>query len=147
MKGIISADIIVSKIKYIRGHKVMLDKDLAALYEVETKALNQAVARNLDRFPEDFMFRLSIEEFDNLKSQIVTSSWGGTRKPPSAFTEQGVAMLASVLNSPRAIQVNIQIIRILSGFDRWYHHMRIYERKSKLWKINTMGSSGSCFRR
>ena len=112
MKEIISADSIVSKINYIRGCKVMLDKDIAALYGVETKVLNQAVARNPGRFPKDFMFRLSIREFRNLKSQFVTSSWGGTRKPPSAFTEQGVAMLASVLNSPRAIQVNIQIIRV-----------------------------------
>jgi hypothetical protein len=111
MKEIIPSDIILSKIYFIRGHKVMLDKDLAELYEVGTRVLNQAVNRNIARFPDDFMFQLTADEFKNLISQIVTSSWGGTRKPPSAFTEQGVAMLSSVLNSERAIQVNIQIMR------------------------------------
>jgi len=96
----------------IRGHKVMLDADLAALYGVETKVLVQAVKRNLSRFPDDFMFQLTKEEFDVLRSQTVTSrSWGGRRYPPYAFTEQGVAMLSSVLRSQRAIQVNIQIMR------------------------------------
>lgn len=96
----------------VRGHKVMLDADLAALYGVETKVLVQAVKRNLARFPEDFMFRLTKEEFDALRSQSVTSSsWGGRRYPPYAFTEQGVAMLSSVLRSDRAVQVNIQIMR------------------------------------
>ncbi len=89
----------------------MLDRDLAELYNVETKVLNQAVHRNSDRFPEDFMFQISRDEFSNLKSQIVTSSWGGRRTLPFAFTEQGVAMLSSVLRSKRAVQVNIQIIR------------------------------------
>jgi len=84
---------------------------LAKLYGVQTRVLNQAVSRNTDRFPEDFVFRLNIEEFTNLKSQIVTSSWGGRRKPPRAFTEQGVAMLSSVLKSPRAIGVNSAIMR------------------------------------
>jgi len=102
---------ITSKIYLIRGHKVMLDRDLAKLYRVETKVLKQAVKRNVDRFPEDFMFELAKDEFENLRSQIVTSSWGGTRYPPMAFTEQGVAMLSSVLNSKRAIKVNIQIMR------------------------------------
>ena len=102
---------IANKVLIIRGIKVMLDQDLAELYGVETKILNQAVSRNSDRFPEDFMFRLSKEEFDNLRSQIVTSSWGGRRTPPYTFTEQGVAMLSSVLKSKRAVQVNIQIIR------------------------------------
>jgi hypothetical protein len=92
----------------------MLDKDLAELYDVETKALNQAVKRNLLRFPEDFMFQLSEQEFQNLRSQIVTASWGGRRTPPYAFTEQGVAMLSSILNSERAILVNIHIIRIFT---------------------------------
>mgnify|MGYP001048090301 CR=1 FL=1 len=96
----------------LRGCHVMLDEDLAALYSVKTKALVQAVKRNLDRFPEDFMFQLSAEEFANLRSQIVTSSsWGGRRYPPYAFTEQGVAMLSSVLHSKRAILVNIEIMR------------------------------------
>jgi hypothetical protein len=89
----------------------MLDRDLAELYEVETRTLNQAVRRNIKRFPDDFMFQLNKAEFENLKSQIVTSSWGGIRKMPLAFTEQGVAMLSGILNSDRAIQVNIQIMR------------------------------------
>jgi hypothetical protein len=89
----------------------LLDEDLAHLYGVQTRVLNQAVSRNADRFPEDFVFRLNADEFANLKSQIVTSSWGGRRKPPRAFTEQGVAMLSSVLKSLRAISVNIAIRR------------------------------------
>ncbi|HSM92618.1 MAG TPA: ORF6N domain-containing protein [Anaeromyxobacteraceae bacterium] len=96
----------------VRGHRVMLDSDLAALYGVATKKLNQAVSRNADRFPSDFMFRLEYEEVRNLRSQIVTSSsWGGPRWRPYAFTEQGVAMLSSVLRSPRAVEVNIEIMR------------------------------------
>jgi hypothetical protein len=96
----------------VRGHKVMLDADLAALYGVATKVLVQAVKRNIARFPDDFMFQLTKEEFDDLRSQIVTSSsWGGRRYRPYAFTEQGVAMLSSVLRSDRAIHVNIQIMR------------------------------------
>ena len=90
----------------------MLDKDLADLYQVSTGVLNQAVARNLKRFPEDFMFQLSDQEWSNLISQIVISRWGGIRKLPYAFTEQGVAMLSGILNSDRAIAVNIQIMRI-----------------------------------
>ena len=92
----------------------MLDSDLAELYGVETRVLNQAVQRNFNRFPEDFMFQLSEEEWTNLKSQFVTSSWGGRRKLPNVFTEHGVLMLSSVLNSNQAIQVNIQIVRIFS---------------------------------
>jgi len=95
----------------IRGHKVMLDNDLAMLYGVEAKALNRAVKRNLKRFPGDFMFQLSEGEFNNLKCQIGTSRWGGRRYLPYAFTEQGVAMLSSVLHSDRAIQVNVEIMR------------------------------------
>ena len=89
----------------------MIDRDLAELYGVETRALNQAVRRNIERFPSDFMFQLNGSESKNLLSQIVISSWGGTRQMPLAFTEQGVAMLSTVLNSERAVQVNIQIIR------------------------------------
>ena len=103
--------IIQNKIYEIRGQRVMLDFDLAALYQVTTSALNQAVKRNIKRFPDDFMFQLSKGEFDNLKSQIVTSSWGGTRKPPYAFIEQGLAMLSGLLNSDVAIHVNIMIMR------------------------------------
>jgi hypothetical protein len=99
------------KILMIRGHKVMLDRDLAELYRVETKVLKQAVKRNLTRFPSDFMFPLTTQELAILRSQIVTSSWGGNRYIPYAFTEQGIAMLSSILNSERAIQVNIQIMR------------------------------------
>jgi len=107
-------EIIMNKIYLIRGMKVMLDKDLAELYCVETKALKQQVKRNLNRFPGDFMFELTREEFDHLRSQIVTSRWGGARYLPMVFTEQGVAMLSSVLRSDQAISVNIQIMRIFT---------------------------------
>jgi len=101
-----------SKILRLRGETVLLDDDLAELCGVPTKALNQAVGRNLDRFPADFMFRLTTREFRNSRSQIVTSSrWGGRRHPPRAFTEQGVAMLSSVLRSSQAVQVNVEIMR------------------------------------
>lgn len=100
-----------SLIHLIRGQKVMLDRDLAALYGVSTGAFNQAVRRNLDRFPEDFMFQLTGQETENLKSQFVTSSWGGSRKPPSVFSEHGVSMLSAVLRSDRAVQMSIAIIR------------------------------------
>ncbi len=99
------------QILLLRGQKVMLSTDLAMLYEVEPRVLNQAVKRSIERFPEDFMFQLTQDELANLKSQSVISSWGGSRALPYAFTEQGVAMLSSVLNSPRAVQVNIAIMR------------------------------------
>ena len=102
---------IQNKIFEIRGQKVMLDFDLAEMYEVETKVLKQAIKRNVNRFPSAFMFTLTQKEFQGLRSQIVTSNRGGTRYMPYAFTEQGVAMLSSVLNSEKAIQVNIIIIR------------------------------------
>ena len=112
MDIVIEQDVIEGKIYMVRGHKVMLSTDLADLYGVEPKVLVQAVKRNLDRFPKDFMFQLTNQEFTNLKSQIVTSSWGGIRRAnPYAFTEQGVAMLSSVLRSKRAVQVNIAIMR------------------------------------
>jgi hypothetical protein len=104
-------EIINNKIHLIRNQKVMLDFDLAFLYQIETKRLKEAVRRNIDRFPEDFMFELTKEEFDNLRSQFATSSYGGTRYMPCAFTEQGVAMLSSVLNSKKAIEINIAIMR------------------------------------
>ena len=108
----IPIEIIEKKIYLIRNQKVMLSVDIAELYGVETRALNQAVKRNIERFPEDFMFQLNDSEFQNLKSQIVTSSWGGMRRAnPYAFTEQGIAMLSSVLKSDRAIKVNIEIMR------------------------------------
>ncbi len=107
-------EIVMNKIYYIRGQKVMLDRDLAELYGVTTGNLNKAVNRNIRRFPEDFMFQLNDEEFKNLMFQNGISSWGGTRKLPNAFTEQGVAMLSGVLSSDRAISVNIQIMRIFT---------------------------------
>ena len=109
--SIVSLEQIANKIYHVRGVKVMLDRNLAELYEVETRVLNQAVKRHLKRFPDDFMFQLTSQEFRDLKSQFVTSSWGGIRKMPFAFTEQGVAMLSGILNSDRAINVNIQIMR------------------------------------
>ena len=113
-KSMIPEEVITNKIYLIRNQKVMLDRDLAELYQGDTKVLKQAVKRNLNRFPEDFMFELTKNEFDNLRSQIVTSSWGGSRYLPLVFTEQGVAMLSSVLKSERAIAVNIKIIRIFT---------------------------------
>ncbi len=110
--SIVPAERITQAILIVRGHKVMLDQDLASLYGVQTKVLIQAVKRNIGRFPADFMFQLTDQEFANLRSQSVTSSaWGGRRYPPYAFTEQVVAMLSSVLNTERAIEVNIAIMR------------------------------------
>ena len=108
---LISLEVIEHRIFLIRGQKVILSLHIADMYGVEHKVLMQAVKRNRDRFPNDFMFQLSKEEFENLKSQIVTSRWGGLRKHPYAFTEQGVAMLSSVLRSKRAIHVNVAIMR------------------------------------
>ena len=104
-------ELVATKIFLVRGRKVMLDKDLAGLYGVETFNLNKAVKRNIDRFPEDFMFQLTMEEYKNLIFQNGRSNWGGRRHLPYAFTEQGVAMLSSVLKSKRAIWVNIAIMR------------------------------------
>ncbi len=110
-KSIIPIERIASRIYLIRDEKVMLDADLAELYDVPTKRLNEQVKRNLKRFPDDFMFQLTPEEFEILRSQIAASSWGGRRTAPYAFTEQGVAMLSSVLHSDRAIDINVAIIR------------------------------------
>ena len=153
--------IIQNKIYELRGQKVMLDFDLAELYEVETKILNQAVKRNNDRFPKDFMFRLTSrewkvlrsqivtleagmedipgsfakplnidkEEFTNLKSQIVTSSWGGSRKLPYAFTEHGVTMLASILRSAKAVKMNIAIVRAFIALRQIALHHKDLARK------------------
>lgn len=127
----------MSKIYLIRGMKVMLDRDLAELYKVTTSNLNLAVKRNLKRFPDDFMFQLNAEEFKNLILQIETSSWGGTRKLPYAFTEQGVAMLSGLLSSDRAIAVNIQIMRVFTRIrqllaDNTEIRLEIEKIKSKL---------------
>lgn len=111
---IIPDEVVTNKIILLRNQKVMLDKDLALLYGIETKQLKRQVNRNIERFPADFMFKLNDTEFEILRSQFGTSSWGGNRISPLAFTEQGVAMLSSVLNSPTAIRVNIEIIRIFT---------------------------------
>ena len=136
-RSLVPDEVITSKIYFIRDKNVMLDKDLAELYGVETRVLNQAVQRNKERFPEDFMFQLNAKEFEILISQFVTSSWGGTRKMPYAFTEQGVAMLSSVLRSKQAIKVNIQIMRIFTRFkellaDNLYIHLEIEKIKKKI---------------
>ena len=110
---------ILSKIHTVRGDKVILDKDLAVMYGIETKVFNQAVKRHMERFPKDFMFTLTKNEWDNLRSHFVTSSWGGSRYRPKVFTEQGVAMLSSILNSKVAIQVNIHIIRVFTNFRKF----------------------------
>lgn len=107
---IMLADKIENRIYTIRGQKVMMDRDLAELYGVETKRLNEAVKRNIKRFPVNFMFQLTKDEYEILKSQIATSSWGGVRKLPYAFTEHGVTMLASVLNSDKAIEISIKVV-------------------------------------
>ena len=109
--AMVPAEQIENMIYFIRGQKVMLDKDLARLYGVLTKYLNQQVRRNIERFPEDFMFQLTREEAENLRLHFATSSYGGRRYLPYAFTEEGVAMLSSILRSPRAVQVNIAIMR------------------------------------
>lgn len=112
MSDLLPAERIETKILFIRGQKVILDRDLSQLYQVETKALNRAVRRNRERFPEDFMFQLNYQEVVNLRCQIGTSSdWGGQRYLPHAFTEYGVAMCSSILRSKRAIWVNIEIMR------------------------------------
>jgi len=108
---VIPDELIFSKIFLIRDKQVILDKDLADFYQVETKQLKRAVRRNIDRFPDDFMFELTLEEFQYLRSQFGTSSWGGSRYVPMAFTEHGIVMIASVLQSQRAINANIQIVR------------------------------------
>ncbi len=135
--SLIPVESIERSILLIRGEKVMLDSDLADLYQVKTKALVQAIKRNRERFPLDFMFQLTKEEFGNLRSQSVTSSrWGGRRYPPYAFTEQGVAMLSSVLTSPRAVRVNIEIMRafvrlrwILSSNEQLSRKLEALEKK------------------
>ena len=134
--AIIPVERIQKCILLIRNHKVILDRDLAALYGVETRDLNKAVVRNIERFPEDFMFQLNTTEFANLKFHFGTSSWGGTRKLPRVFTEQGIAMLSSVLRSKRAVEVNIAIMRtfvklreILASNELLRHKIESMERK------------------
>lgn len=144
MKDLISQEVIENKIYLIRGRNVMLDKDLAGLYGVETKNLNLQVKRNIKRFPEDFMFQVTKEE--NLRLQFATSSYGGRRYLPYVFTEQGVAMLSSVLNSERAIEVNIAIMRafvklrqILSTHKELAHKLNELERKTEKHDMEIQG--------
>jgi len=137
ISSLIPQEVVENRIFLIRRHKVMLSTHLAELYGVEVRALVQAVKRNIERFPNDFMFQLNEKEFENLKSQFVISSWGGAhRSRPYAFTEQGVAMLSSVLHSKRAIQVNIAIMRafvrlrgIISSHKELAHKLQELERK------------------
>ena len=130
-------EVIMSRVYQIREQKVMFDRELAELYGVETRVLKQAVRRNIDRFPEDFMFELTKEEFADWRSQTVMSKEDrqGLRYPPFAFTEQGVAMLSSVLNSPQAIQINIQIIRVFTKL-----RQMVLTHQSILVKLNELES-------
>ena len=126
-------ELIKNSILDLRGKKVILDYELAKLYGIETKRLKESVRRNLRRFPEDFMFELSQEEWFNLRSQFASSSWGGKRYSPFAFTEQGVAMLSSVLNSDRAIEVNISIMRAFVLMRQWaLEYQDLQEKLSEL---------------
>jgi len=147
VKNLIPQEVIENKIYLIRGYKVMLSMDLAELYGVPVKRLNEQVKRNIKRFPDDFMFQLNEGEYKILKSQIATSRWGGVRRAnPYAFTEQGVAMLSSVLNSERAIEVNIAIMRafvklrqILSTHKELAHKLNELERKTEKHDIEIQG--------
>ncbi|MFH2034104.1 MAG: ORF6N domain-containing protein [Candidatus Margulisiibacteriota bacterium] len=133
MNKLILQETIANKIYYIRGQKVMLDKDLAVLYGIRTKVLLQSMKRNIKRFPEDFMFQLDQKEYSILRSQFVTSKWGGRRYFPYVFTEQGVAMLSSVLKSERAIEVNIVIMRAFVKLRKIFGtHKELAEKLKKL---------------
>ena len=137
-ENLVNAEWIQDHVYVIRGHKVMLSFDLANLYDVEPRILTQSVKRNKERFPSDFMFQLENQEVSNLKSQIVISSWGGSRSPPYAFTEQGIAMLSSVLSSQRAIQVNIEIMRTFVGLRRFLESHKELSRKLGELEKNTI---------
>jgi phage regulator Rha-like protein len=128
-KSLVPIDLIQKKILLVRGEKVMLDQDLAELYGVETGQLTRQIRRNFDRFPEDFMFQLTKEEFDILRSQSGSSSWGGRRYAPYVFTEQGVAMLSSVLRSKRAVEVNVQIMRAFVQLRKFLSSQEQFRRK------------------
>jgi len=131
MSNLIPVEVIENKIYMIRGLKVMLDRDLAELYGVETFNLNKAVKRNIKRFPDDFMSQLNKEEFENLIFHIGMSSWGGIRRPPYVFTENGIAMLSSVLKSDRAVQVNIQIMRTFTKLRTFMENNKLIAEKMK----------------
>lgn len=128
---------IKDRIHEIRGMKVMLDFDLAQLYTIETKRLKEAVRRNIRRFPEDFMFELTLNEWDNLRTQFASSSWGGKRYSPFAFTEQGIAMLSSVLHSDVAIEINISIMRAFVHMRQWAYRTRNLLCNCAIWKNAT----------
>lgn len=128
---VVPDETIIRKIYILREQKVMLDMDLAELYEVETKYLKRQVNRNIKRFPEDFLFQLSLEEFKILRSQFGTSSWGGARYLPYAFTEQGVAMLSGVINSPKAIDMNIAIMRAFVEIRKLAHSQTVLAKEVK----------------
>ncbi len=135
LQTLVAEQKILNRIYVVRGQKVMVDEDLAEMYGVETRRLNEQVKRNLKRFPKDFMFSLTQKEYDNLKSQNATSSWGGRRKLPNVFTEQGVAMLSSILNSDTAIEVNIRIIRVFTKLREYaLTHKEILVQLSRLEK-------------
>jgi hypothetical protein len=135
MPDMISSKEIEKKIYLLRDQRVMIDRDLAELYGVETKVLNQALKRNIDRFPDDFIFQLTKNEFDALRSQFVTSNRGGSRYLPYAFTEHGILMLSSILNSSRAIQVNIQIMRVFISLRKMIQENRaVFEKLEELKK-------------
>jgi ORF6N domain len=140
--NILPRERIERSILLLRGHKVMLDADLAVLYGVSTKRLNEQVRRNRSRFPDDFMFQLTAEEVRSLRSQFATSKQGrgGRRYAPLVFTEQGIAMLSTVLNSERAIQVNIEIMRALSAYAECSLPTKRCRESSLLWKRNTIPS-------
>ena len=129
-------EVIISRIHTIRNQKVMFDFDLAEMYGIDTKTLKRAVRRNIERFPEDFMFELTMEEFQNLRTQIASSSWGGSRYPPFAFTEHGAVMLASILNSETAVKASIFVVRtfiklrqLISGYHELSERMDGLEEK------------------
>lgn len=134
MNDLIPSEVqIENQILEIRGFKVIVDTDLAILYEVETKRLNEQVKRNLDRFPKDFMFQLTDEEFSILRSQFATSSWGGRRYPPYVFTEHGALMAASVLNSPRAVEMSVYIVRAFVKLrSLYYQHKELAGKVAEL---------------
>ena len=128
-KANLAPEALAGRILLIRGQRVMLDADLAALYEVETKRLNEQVKRNAGRFPADFMFQISAEEFANLGSQFATSSWGGRRTPPYAFTEHGAIMAASVLNSDRAVEMSVYVVRAFVQLREWMVNHKVLAQK------------------
>ena len=148
--GTVDTDAIMRNILVIRGQRVLLDSDLAALYQVATKALTRAVRRNPGRFPADFMFQLAVEESASLRSQsgALKTGRGKHRKyAPYVFTEQGIAMLSSVLTSERAVQVNIEIMRAFIRCDRQSQRTKIWRTNSWRWRTSTIGSSRWCLTR